>query len=56
MQLSADTLSIAQMKQIAEGAVNPPSVIPLEYIPIILGALVIGVVVVMKKRKGKKRG
>ena len=56
MQLSADTLSIAQMKQIAEGSVTPDTIIPLEYIPVILGALVIGVVVVMKKRKGKKRG
>jgi hypothetical protein len=53
--LSADTLTIDQIKSLAQGSVTGKEIIPLEYIPVILGALALGVILIMKKKpKGKK--
>jgi hypothetical protein len=53
--LSADTLTIDQIKSLAQGSVTGKEIIPLEYIPVILGALALGVILIMRKKpKGKK--
>lgn len=52
--LSADTLTIDQIKSMAQGSVTGKEVIPLEYIPVILGALALGVILVMRKKPKRK--
>jgi len=53
--LSADTLTIDQIKSMAQGSVTGNQIIPLEYIPVILGALALGVILVMRKKPKEKK-
>jgi len=53
--ISADTLTIDQLKSMAQSSVQGKEIIPLEYIPLILGALALGVFLVMKKKKPKRK-
>lgn len=52
--ISADTLTIDQVKSMAQAGVTNKEIIPLEYVPVIIGALALGVYLVMKKKPKRK--